>query len=158
MLRDILKNPEQDSKKLISFLNRKILDSTLSLKESEEKYRSLIEGLNMVDIGIDIVDQDYSVLFQNKVLKERFGDITNKLCYENYMDFKEPCEFCPMIPAIKNNKIKSVELIAGDGRDYKLISAPYPNPDGTIDKAVEVVLDITEQKELFKINYSLSNI
>ncbi len=150
MLSNILKNPVQDSIKLVSILKSKVLESTAKLKESEERYRSLIEGLNLVGIGIDIVDRDYNVLFQNNVLKERFGNIANKLCYEKYMDLKEPCEFCPMIKAIKNNQVESEELIAGDGRNYKLISAPYPNRDGTIDKAVEVVLDISEQKGMEK--------
>ena len=31
-------------------------------------------------------------------------------------------------------------------RNYQLISAPLPNPDGTINSVAEIVLDITERK------------
>jgi len=46
-----------------------------------------------------------------------------------------------MIEAIKNKKVESIELKAADGRVYELISAPFPNPDGTIDKVAEIVID-----------------
>jgi len=62
------------------------------------------------------------------------------------MGSEEPCDFCPMIKAIKNKKVESVELTAADGRNYELISAPLPNPDGTINSVAEIFLDITERK------------
>ena len=34
-----------------------------------------------------------------------------------------------------------------DGRSYEIISAPYPNQDGSIDKVAEVVIDITDRKQ-----------
>ncbi len=114
------------------------------LIESEEKNRSLIEAMNQVGIGIDIVNKEYNILFQNDILKKKFGNLTGELCYEKYMGLEDPCDFCPMIEAIKNNKIESIELTAADGRIYELISAPFPNPDGTIDKAAEIVIDRTE--------------
>jgi len=116
------------------------------LEESEEKYHSLIEGLTHVGIGIDIISNDYIILFQNQFLMERYGDFTGEICYEKYMNLKKPCDFCPMVKAIKNNRVESVEITAPDGKIYEVISAPYPNPDGTIDKAAEIILDITKRK------------
>jgi PAS domain S-box-containing protein len=117
------------------------------LKESEEKYRYLMDGITSVGIGIDIVTKDYKVLFQNQVLKEKFGDITGKLCYEEYMGLKAPCDFCPMIKALKNNTIESTELIGVDGSNYELFSAPYLDSDRTSEKAIEIVMNITERKQ-----------
>ncbi|GAI70551.1 unnamed protein product, partial [marine sediment metagenome] len=117
------------------------------LKESEEKSRYLIDGITSVGIGVDIVTKDYKVLFQNQVLKEKFGDITGKLCYENYMGLKAPCDFCPMIKALKNNTIESTELIAADGNSYELFSAPYLDSDRTTDKVIEIIINITERKQ-----------
>jgi len=85
-------------------------------------------------------------LFQNQVLKEKFGDLVGKLCYENYMGRKEPCNFCPVVKAIKNKVLERSEIIGIDGRSYELLSAPLPNPDGKVDKAIEVIRDITELK------------
>ena len=117
-----------------------------ALLSEKDRLQALMEGLAQTGIGIDIVGIDYKVKFQNLTLRERFGDLTGKLCYENYMGSKEPYDFCPMLKAIKNNQVESVELKATDGRDYELISAPFPNPDGTVDKVVEVVMDTTDRK------------
>lgn len=117
------------------------------LKDSKEKYRSLIEGLTHVGIGIVIISNDYKILFQNQFLIEKYGDLTGKICYEKYMDLKKPCDFCPTVKAIINNSVESEEITTPDEKTYELISSPFPNPDGTIDKVAEVILDITERKK-----------
>ncbi|MGB2815195.1 MAG: PAS domain S-box protein, partial [Dehalococcoidales bacterium] len=117
------------------------------LKAERDKLQAMMSGLARSGIGIDIVSQDYRVRFQNETLQERFGNIIGKLCYEHYMALKEPCDFCPMVKAIRTNEIESVELTGADGRDYELLAAPLPNPDGTIDQAIEVIRDVTERKQ-----------
>ena len=116
------------------------------LTAEKEKLQAMVSGLARSGIGIDIVGRDYRVQFQNEALQEKFGNNIGKLCYETYMALKKPCDFCPMVEAIRNNKTASVELTAADGRDYELLSTPLPNPDGTIDRAIEVIRDITERK------------
>jgi PAS domain S-box-containing protein len=116
------------------------------IKLERDKLHALIDGLYHAKIGIDIVGTDYRVKFQNKLLEQRFGDITGKLCYKEYMGGKKPCDFCPMKKAIESKTIETVELTGVDGRDYQLISAPLPNPDGIIDRVIEVITDITERK------------
>ena len=117
------------------------------IKSERDKFKTLLDGLTQTEIGIDVVGTDYKVLFQNQVLTNKFGDLTSKLCYEYYMGFKKPCDFCPMIKAIENNRVEKVELTDVNGRDYEILSAPLPNPDGTMDKVIEVVKDITERRE-----------
>jgi PAS domain-containing protein len=116
------------------------------LKSERDKLRVLMDRLARTDIGIDVVGIDYRVLLQSQTLRERFGDLTGELCYEKYMGLKEPCDFCPMVAAIQSGKVESVELTRVDGRSYELLSAPLPDADGTVDKAIEVVKDITERK------------
>ncbi len=146
-LRHLLKNPEEDLQRILSLLEKKVEKNNLHLGELNEQYHSLIDCLTHVGIGIDIVNKDYEVIFQNHVLKERFGDLRGKNCYKSYMGLKEPCEFCPMEEALKHNKVERTELGATDGRTYELISAPYPNQDGSIDKVAEIVIDITNRKQ-----------
>ncbi|MFX1260403.1 MAG: PAS domain S-box protein, partial [Promethearchaeota archaeon] len=142
-------NEGDNSKEIItSFVDiTKFKKKEKKLKEIKEKDRSITEILDHIGIGIDIVNINYKILFQNNTLKKRFGNIIGNLCYEKYMGVKEPCVFCPMIKAIKSNNIESVELIGIDGKNYELISAPFPNSDGTVDKVVEIVLDITDRKK-----------
>ncbi len=121
------------------------------IQSERDKLQALMDGLVRIGLGIDIVGTDYRVLFQNQTLKEKFGDLTGKLCYESYMGLNEPCHSCPMIKAINNNSVESTELTGVDGRDYELISAPLLNPDGTIGRAIEVIRDITERKRIEEI-------
>ncbi|MCK4287529.1 MAG: PAS domain-containing protein, partial [Candidatus Lokiarchaeota archaeon] len=149
-LKSLLKNPEQDLEEIISLLERKVEERSNPLRETDEKYQSLIDGLTHVGIGIDIVNKDYEVLFQNQILKERFGDCRGKNCYRSYMGLEKPCEFCPMEEALKYNRVERIELVAADGRSYELISAPFPNQEGLINKVAEVVIDITDRKQTEK--------
>jgi PAS domain S-box-containing protein len=116
-------------------------------KTEKAKLQALVDGLAGTQIGIDIVGKDYKVRFQNQILEERFGDLTGKLCYVNYMGLDKACDPCPMKEAIKTNRPQSIEVTGADGRYYNLFSAPLPNPDGTVDQAIEVVVDITEHKQ-----------
>lgn len=118
-----------------------------ALRSEKNKLQALMDGLARTQIGIDIVGTDYKILFQNQTLQERFGNLTGELCYEKYMGLEKPCDFCPMIKAVKRNKLESVQLTGADGINYELFSAPLPNPDGTVDRAIEVVFDITARKQ-----------
>ena len=140
--RDLLIQEMEERKRTEEALRQ----SEEALRSERDKLQALMDGLARTQIGIDIVGTDYKVLFQNQTLKERFGDLTGELCYEKYMGLEKPCDFCPMIEAIKSNKVESVQLTGADGRNYELFSASLPNPDGTVDKAIEVVLDTTERK------------
>ena len=116
------------------------------LRLEKDKFQLIMSGLSSAEIGIDIVGIDYTVIFQNQFLEDRFGNLTGWLCYEKYMGMEEPCDFCPMVQAVRNNKIENVELAGNDGRVYEVFSTPLPNPDGTVDKAFEIVRDITNRK------------
>jgi PAS domain S-box-containing protein len=128
-----------------------------ALESERDKLKSLLDGLTNTGIGVDIVSTDYEVLQQNQTLIDRFGDIVGKKCYKEYMTLDEPCSFCPMVKALENKRLERAELRGADGRDYELLAAPLTNPDGTVDKAIEVVQDITDRKQaekelLFKEN------
>ncbi len=118
-----------------------------ALRAEHDTLQALMDGLTRTGIGVDIVRSDHTILSQNKLLTDRFGDAAGRLCYATYMGQDEPCERCPMVAAIETNSVQSVELLARDGRHYELMSAPLPDSDGTVDKAIEVVRDITEKKE-----------
>ncbi|MFX1274271.1 MAG: PAS domain S-box protein [Promethearchaeota archaeon] len=144
---------EENKLKYIVTIGRNIIErkeSELKLRSERDKLQKIIEGLTSAEIGIDIIDLKYKIIFQNSFLKERFGDILGECCHVKYMNLEQPCEFCPMIKAIKNNRVEHVELSGADGRDYEIISAPLINLDGTIDKAIEVVMDITDRKKAEK--------
>ncbi len=122
----------------------------IDYKDINEKYNALMDALNLAGIGIDIVNKDHTILYQNKTLKEKFGNCVGNSCYEKYMALNKPCVFCPMKKAIENNTIETLELEGLDNRIYELISVPLTNPDGNINKVAEVVIDITNRKKTEK--------
>ena len=142
---DIIRGTNRSVASLLDITESKKIEEKLI--DSEAKSRYLIDGITSVGIGIDIITKDYKILFQNQILKEKFGDITGKLCYEIYMGLKAPCDFCPMIEALKNNSIESTELIGADGNSYELFSAPFLDSDRDTDKVIEIIMNITERKQ-----------
>ncbi len=145
---DMIHGTKKSVASLLDITERKKIEE--KLKESEEKYRYLIDGITSVGMGIDIINKDYKILFQNQILIEKFGDITGKLCYENYMGLNAPCDTCPMIKALKNNTIESTELIGTDGNNYEIISAPFLDSDSGLEKVIEIIINITERKQVEK--------
>ena len=118
-----------------------------TLKTESDKLRALMEGVDLADIGIDIVSIDHTILFQNQVLLNRFESSTASTCYERYMNRGKPCDLCPMEKAVKNNRLERAELTAPDGKTYEILSAPLPDSKGKVDRAIEVVVDITGRKQ-----------
>ena len=145
-LKNLLKNPEDDFQTVISLLEKKITEKKERVVESERKYRSLITVLTNIGFGIDIVSKDHKILYQNQVLKEKFGECLGGICYEKYMGKNIKCGFCQMEKTLEHNEIARNELEAVDGRIYEIISSPYPNINGTFDEVVEIIIDITEKK------------
>jgi len=96
--------------------------------------------------GVRIVGPDYKVHFQNEFLLHRFGDLEDILCYEGYMGRSEPCESCPILKAIESNSTQSAEVVAADGKLYKIVASPFIDTDGET-RSVELVRDITGHKQ-----------
>ncbi|MFX1425577.1 MAG: PAS domain S-box protein [Promethearchaeota archaeon] len=147
-LKTLLKNPEDDLQQIISLLEKKVQERTRLISESEEKYRSLITVLTNIGFGIDIISNNHEIIYQNQVLKENFGDCIGKICYESYMSNQSKCNLCQMEETLEYNEIKKNELKAANDKLYEIISAPYPNSDGTLDKVLEIIIDITEKKKV----------
>lgn len=144
---ELLKTQEQISVQnfTLTQLNQQQTKAKDELQKEKDKLQALIDGLSLTQIGIDIVDIDYRVRFQNKTLKDKFGEITDKTCYETYMGLTKPCEDCPMERAVKNNTVEKIEITAQNGRSYELYSAPLPDRDGVVNKVIEVIIDVTDR-------------
>ena len=82
-----------------AFLGNKLLRAEKKLRESEELSRYLLQT---IPFGMDIVDENGTVLFQSENLKKLFGDeaIGNK-CWKLYCDDKAQCSGCPLKDGIK---------------------------------------------------------
>lgn len=117
-------------------------------KKAEKELENNIFMMNMIlsslDEGIDIVSTNYVIEFQNKYLKDRFGNATGKKCYKTYLNLEKPCVECPMREALSQNKIAISVKNGEDGRVFEVIAIPFKHFQGK-GSALEVVRDITSR-------------
>jgi two-component system response regulator PilR (NtrC family) len=110
--------------------------------------------LDTVSDGVTIIDKDLRIVFHNESIRQKFGTITGRLCYEAYRGRVEPCVDCLILKVMKDGKQRKVlsdtVLPNGDVRWMECASGPLKNKDGNIVGAVEIVRDVTEQMRLSK--------
>ena len=145
LIKDIKGNP-----KGAVAINRNVTEwrkSEESLRESEQLYRSLTEGLSQTGIGIDVLDSNYNIIYQNQFLKDQFGEHQNRQCFDFYLGREDCCDDCQMMKAIQNRKFERAIINAPNNHTYEVLAVPLPNPTGIIEKVAEVVIDITKRIE-----------
>jgi len=124
-----------------------------ALRRSEEKYRMLVEN---VDLGVVMMDADHNILFVNSVQCRMFGkkseDMIGKKCYWEFKKRKSPCGYCPGDLAMKTGKAETVEIegILADGgyRSVQLMASPLYDHENKPRGFIEIVEDISERKHV----------
>ncbi len=117
------------------------------LRESEREMSAI---LNTMSELVAYQDTDHNVLWTNKAAADSLGkdpeDLKGKKCYEIWAGRGEQCETCPVARAIESGKMQQDEITTPDGRTWFIKGYPIKNEVGQITAAVEVTLDVTEQK------------
>jgi PAS domain S-box-containing protein len=124
-----------------------------TLKESEERYRGVIDNIG---IGISLISPRMEILSLNNQMKKWFPDVDvseKPICYQAFNDppRESICSYCPTYKTLKDGKVHEsvTETPAGDRIIYfRIISSPLKNRNGNIIAAIEMVDDITRQKRL----------
>jgi PAS domain S-box-containing protein len=127
---------------------RKIAEHTL--RESEERYRQLVETMNE---GLAMADQNYVFTFVNERLSEMLGYSRQELVghfildfvHDDYKDFMEQ-----QMSSRKRGEEKSYEIdwrAKDGGRVYTLISPKaFYDANGQLTGSLGVLTDITDRK------------
>jgi PAS domain S-box-containing protein len=119
------------------------------LKEAHELIHSERDKLHRILShlleGVCIVNTDYIIEYQNKVLKKILGDCKGKTCYTVFREKSSPCNPCLMREAIQSGKNRNVEYKSMDGRCYEQAYTRVTDVDGK-QKVVTMLKDITERK------------
>lgn len=122
------------------------------LKISEERYRSVIDNVNM---GIAIIDRDMRVLTVNKQMQQWFPQIDvdeNPTCYTvlSAMPQESMCPHCPTFQSFKDGQVHEAVIdavISGRVVTYRLVSCPIRDEAGIVASVAELVEDITDQRK-----------
>jgi diguanylate cyclase (GGDEF)-like protein/PAS domain S-box-containing protein len=122
--------------------------SERELRESEEKYRALVES---TQDSIYLVDKDYKYIFMNRKHMERMGFIGNGYKYQDYSKFHSPEETEKFIQGIRKVFDKGISLrqehySERDKRTFLRTFSPVIGDDGNLAAVTVISKDITELK------------
>jgi len=122
------------------------------LRESEEKYRSLIENIG---IGVVLISPKMEILAINREQRRWFPNIDvskRPVCYKTFNDPPREgiCPYCPLYKSLQDGQVHEsiTETPAGDKIiNYRIIASPIKDKDGRVVAAIEMVEDITERRQ-----------
>ena len=116
-----------------------------ALKESEEKYRSMMEA--MIE-PIYICSPDFRVEYMNPAMIRRTGcDATGERCFKALHDLDEKCPWCMHDKAQQGEYLEFKIVSPKDNRSYHISQTPVTHGDGSVLK-LTVFRDITEMREM----------
>jgi len=121
------------------------------LRESEERYRSVVESMN---IGVAIIGPDMEILSFNNQMRTWFPAIdvsVQPLCYKAFNDppAESVCPFCPALKTFEDGKVhEQVRGTPSGGhvRYFRIIASPLRSEHGNVSAVVEIIEDITKKK------------
>ncbi len=121
-------------------------------KRTEEKYRNIIENIG---VGVAMIDPAMRILTLNRQMRDWYPDIDpskKPLCHESFNDppAREICSYCPTVRTLRDGQVHEAvtDTPSGEGiKNYRIISTPVTDSEGRVVAAIEMVEDITEQKQ-----------
>ena len=113
----------------------------VSLKEFNE---TLVDGLGE---GLELVDGTFTVRHANRWMREQFGAVVGRRCYEVLTADRRPCPGCPLPTRHEMTAPVRLEIRGPAGRHFALTCSPMRRADGEVG-LLELVADVTEQERI----------
>ncbi len=121
--------------------------------ESRNTLRTLFDG---IEDSISILGEDLRIKALNRSSAAGIGLeprlAIGKYCYEVLDQTDQPCTDCPVIDTFRTGKPALVtKKRMGNGgitRELEVRTYPLENPEGTIDRVIEITRDVTERQKM----------
>jgi PAS domain S-box-containing protein len=124
-------------------------------KQVEELLREKNDRLEVitknVGVAVSLISKDYRTIWSNGVIKELYGEVDGKKCYQAYNHQDNICSWCGVREVFEKGKDKVITEALGYDTNGEPIWAelhvtPVKDKSGEITSALEVVIPITERK------------
>ncbi|MEZ7893395.1 MAG: PAS domain S-box protein [Candidatus Wallbacteria bacterium] len=116
-----------------------------ALRESEEKYRTMMESISDM---VYILGKDRIIKYMNQSMINFYNaDFTGQICHKSLYKSDTVCAKCPLEDVMNGRSVQYETQSDDDSRTYRISSSPIFNDDGTIDK-ISFITDITEIKKI----------
>ena len=122
-----------------------VYERTEELRNSEEKYRAMING---IEGSVYICSKDYRFEFlSDKLIRQLGRNAIGEYCYKALYDLDNVCEWCESDPVFEGKSVSWERKNQADGKWIMAHNSPIQNSDGTISRQT-ILTDITEMKQL----------
>ncbi len=138
----------QDYGKGVTFTAMDITESQqkeVSLFESEEKYRSMMEAL---DDPVYICSKDFRIEYMNPAMVKWIGrNAVGECCHEAIFNHHQICPWCCHSKVMSGETVRSELNLTSSRRSYHVSNTPIFHRDGSISK-LSIFREVTEIKSL----------
>ena len=116
-----------------------------ALRESEEKYRSMMEAMSD---SVYIGSSDFRIVYMNPSMIKMVGrDATGELCHKALFDKDEQCPLCIHDKVQQGESAETETVNPKNNRSYHVTHSPIYHEDGSISK-MTIYKDITVTEQL----------
>lgn len=120
--------------------------------ELERERKNLDNIISALGADIFLLDGDFRITWANQKMIEKFGNVGGRFCYKTYCGVDEPSENCPAKEVFEKKKTVQRELshaIKNRGEIHcQHVCSPITDRKGRVTRVLELVIDITEKKNL----------
>ncbi len=142
--------PVPDEEGNIGFLIEISTDITETIKIRKE--RQLL--FDQVPCNILVIDKDFNITSTNKKIREMFGDIEGKTCYQSLKGLDSICRECIAWQTFEDGKThtgySTVKDKSGKTVHFQVTTVPLESKKGKVKQVMEMAVDITETLKLEK--------
>ena len=105
---------------------------------------------------VTVLDRDLEIVRANKKMRETFGRVWGRRCYQAYKHRDSPCAPCPALKAFEDGREHSATQVGinarGEETHYAVTASPlvreHGEPDGKVSFVIEIATDITQLRDL----------